>query len=89
MIYSLAINAILPALYAYAFYKGDQELVIKVLALYADIPSEQNRITSLWDNTGVEKRQALDTQALTELTNLYCTKKQCLQCAVGKQILQS
>jgi hypothetical protein len=89
MIYSLAINAILPALYAYAFYKGDQELVVKVLALYADIPSEQNRITSLWDNTGVEKRQALDTQALTELTNLYCTKKLCLQCAVGKQILQS
>ena len=89
MIYSLAINAILPALYAYAYYRGDQELIVKVLDLYADIPSEQNRITSLWDNTGVNKHQALDTQALTELTNLYCTKKQCLHCAVGKQILQS
>lgn len=89
MIYSLAINAILPALYAYAHHRGDQELIIKVLALYADIPTEQNRITSLWDNTGVEKNQALDTQALTELTNSYCTKKQCLHCAVGKQILQS
>ena len=89
MIFSLAINAILPALYAYAYYRGDQELIVKVLDLYADIPSEQNRITSLWDNTGVNKHQALDTQALTELTNLYCTKKQCLHCAVGKQILQS
>ncbi len=89
MTYSIAINAMLPALFAYAYYKGDKGLTGKVLALFSDIPAEQNRIISLWENTGVEKKQALDTQALTELTNQYCTQKRCLHCAVGKQILQN
>lgn len=87
--HSLAINALLPAIYAYAYYRGDKELSGKVLALYTEIPPEQNRIITLWDNTGVERNQALDTQAITELTNQFCIQKRCLHCAVGKQILQN
>ena len=88
MMYSLAINAILPTLYAYGYYAGNRELMHKVLQLFKEIPGEKNRITSLWDATGITQMQAFDTQALTELTNSYCTQKNCLQCAVGRQVLQ-
>ncbi|MBU3744177.1 MAG: DUF2851 family protein, partial [Sediminibacterium sp.] len=88
MMYSLAINAILPTLYAYGYYTGNRVLMHKVLLLFKEIPAEQNRITSIWDATGINQMQAFDTQALTELTNRYCTQKNCLQCAVGQQVLK-
>lgn len=88
MMYSLAINAILPTLYAYGYYAGNKVLMHKVLALFKEIPAEQNRITSLWDATGISQMHALDTQALTELANSYCTQKKCLQCAVGQQVVK-
>lgn len=88
MMYSLATNAILPTLYAYGYYAGNRELMKKVLLLFKEIPGEQNRITSLWDDTGINQSQTFDTQALTELTNNYCTQKKCLHCAVGQQVLK-
>jgi len=88
MIYSLAINAILPTLYAYGYYIGNRELMNKVLLLFKEIPVEKNRITALWEATGITQTQALDSQALTELTNRYCTQKNCLQCAVGKEVVK-
>lgn len=88
MMYSLAINAILPTLYTYGYFTGNREIMHKVLKLFKEIPGEQNRITSLWENTGVSSTQAFDTQALTELTNSYCTQKKCLECSVGQQALK-
>lgn len=86
---SLAINVLLPIMYAYACKRGEEWLIKKVLSFYEELPAEKNRITSLWDKTDVKNISAADSQALTELTHHYCQTKNCLQCAVGKKIFES
>jgi hypothetical protein len=50
--------------------------------------SEQNAITKGFHRLGVENKNAFDSQALIELRNEYCSKKRCLDCAVGNAILK-
>jgi hypothetical protein len=84
----LAINVLLPLMYAYAFSRGEEQLIRKVLSMYEELPPENNRITALWSNTEVKNTRAADSQALTELTHSFCRNKYCLQCAVGQRIIQ-
>jgi len=84
---SLAINVLLPVMYAYAIGRGEESLIKKVLALFEEIPPEQNRITALWNETDVKNSTASDSQSLTELTHSFCKNKKCLECAVGQRIM--
>ncbi|MFM9021194.1 MAG: DUF2851 family protein, partial [Sediminibacterium sp.] len=85
---TLAINVLLPLMYAYGINRGEDQLIRKVLSMYEELPAEHNRITALWSNTEVKNLRGADSQALTELTYTFCRNKYCLQCAVGQQILQ-
>ncbi|NBU59808.1 MAG: DUF2851 family protein, partial [Betaproteobacteria bacterium] len=86
---TLAINVLLPIMYAYACKRGEEWLIKKVLSFYEELPAEKNRITSLWAKTDVKNISAADSQALMELTHHFCQTKNCLQCTVGKKIFES
>lgn len=75
----LLINTVIPYIYA----RGDKE---RALALLAQIPAEDNRITRQWKLLGQELHTAADSQALIHLFQHFCQKEKCLNCEIGYQI---
>ena len=84
----MIINTIIPLQFAYQKATG-QRNVHQLMTLLEAIPPEKNTITTKFKTLGVAVHHAFDSQSLIELKNNYCDKKQCLQCAVGNQLLKS
>jgi hypothetical protein len=84
---SLLINVFVPLLYAYGTLRNEPAMRAKALAWLNALPPEKNTIVRMWKDLGIECRHAGDSQALLELKWHYCDQKNCLQCAIGKDIL--
>lgn len=86
---NIIINTAIPVLFAYGLYTKDERYKEKALAWLQELPPEHNKLTQSWQEPGITNQSALDSQALIELTNHYCTSKRCLECAVGNRILRN
>ncbi len=84
---NILINTIIPFLFIYGKEKGEEKFCDKALALLEKIESENNSIISKWAELGIHTKSAYETQALLQLKNEYCSKKRCLDCAVGAKLL--
>lgn len=84
---TLLINAIIPVKYAYM--KKNQQLDFDVLenSMQA-IKAEKNAIIHRFKELGVIAENAMESQALIELKSNYCDKKNCLNCALGLQLMK-
>lgn len=84
---TVLINAWVPLLFEYGVLHGNQELKDRAIDILRQMPPESNRITRQW---GKEHRpqNAAQSQALIQLYNEHCTKKDCLRCAIGFQVLK-
>ena len=58
------------------------------IALLEQTPCERNRIVAGWQACGVEIGNAFDSQAMLELTRLYCGQKRCAECGLGKYLIK-
>jgi hypothetical protein len=85
---NLMINTVAPLLVAYGKSKDDQSLVDRAVAWLQHTTAEQNKITRSWASLGLRVNSAFDSQALIELFNNFCSKRQCLNCAIGVSILK-
>lgn len=85
---SLIINTIVPFMFIYGEHKNIQQLKEKAVYLLETIPPEVNNITKRWSGYNIRCRHAGDSQALVQLSNEYCSKKQCLHCQIGNLILR-
>ncbi len=85
----LLINTIVPLLFVYGQYKGEEQYQERALQLLRDLPAEKNSIINKWKDLGVNATSALDAQALIQLKTTYCDSKKCLDCAIGNKIIQS
>ena len=88
MIESIAINTIIPVLFAYGHYCKEDDYKQKAILWLQEIKAENNNITKQWELYKIENKNAFDSQALIQLTNQYCKTKNCLICAVGNKILK-
>lgn len=88
MIDNIIINTVCPVLFAYGNYHNENKYKEKALGWLEEISAESNAITKGFKQLGIENKSAFDSQALIELKNEYCTKKRCLDCAVGNVILK-
>lgn len=86
-IYHIIINTVCPLLFAYGLYHDHEEYKEKAIRHLSALPAEKNHITAGWNQVGWQATQALQSQALIQLKNNYCTAKRCLQCSIGHQIL--
>ncbi|MCH9822457.1 MAG: DUF2851 domain-containing protein, partial [Bacteroidetes bacterium] len=68
---------------------NDDRLLNQSLELFDAIEPEKNSIIERWKLIGIEAASAGKTQALIELKNSYCSKKKCLFCGIGNQILKT
>jgi radical SAM protein with 4Fe4S-binding SPASM domain len=48
------------------------------------LPPEKNRITRLFEQSGLKAGSATEAQAQIQLYKQYCLNKKCLNCAIGK-----
>lgn len=83
----LILNAVLPLLYAYAEESGkplktDAELLVRTM------PAEENSVVEKMQQEGVPVVHSGHSQAVQELYHHYCAKNQCLQCRIGRLIIE-
>ena len=83
----LIINAVSPALYAYAIQKEDEGTQDWIMTILEQIPPEKNHTLEGWKRFGVCAENAFQSQALIELKTQYCDMRKCLQCSIGHAVL--
>ena len=82
------INAVVPMLFAYGRYKGNDEVCARSFSLLEELKAEQNNIVKMWHNAGLDAANAADSQALIQLKKVYCDRKDCLRCRIGYEYLR-
>ncbi len=82
----LIINTVMPLKFCYQKHNGIP-LSDSFTKSIERIDKEGNSIVQIFLDLGVTVKSAKDTQALLELYNNYCEKNNCLQCAVGTELL--
>ena len=83
----LVINTIIPLRFVYEQERGtiNEE---QLLQLMQQLRPEKNSIINKFSELKIDAKSAFETQALLELKNNYCLKKECLQCAIGNSLLR-
>lgn len=84
----LGINLIAPIMYAYSCYTQNDTTLNNAVRLQESIPAENNKYTKLWTMAGVELRNALESQAIIQLTKEYCYKLRCEACPLCSLLLR-
>jgi len=74
------INSVIPFLYCYAKKYKNEEMKNFAFSLLKKIPAEKNNITYGFENLGIKTKSAFDSQALIQLKNFYCNRKDCYNC---------
>ncbi|MBN1251126.1 MAG: DUF2851 family protein [Bacteroidales bacterium] len=83
----ILINTIIPFLYVYGQSTDNQQIKDRAISFLENIKAENNKIIRYFIDMGVRADNAFYSQALIQLKNEYCEKKNCVNCAVGTEIL--
>ena len=84
----LIINTVIPFLYAYGKHRGINRLTTRASEMLETLKPENNYITRMWKECGLEAAHAGDSQALIQLKKNYCDPKKCLYCRIGFEYLK-
>ncbi|WP_290790960.1 DUF2851 family protein [Flavihumibacter sp. UBA7668] len=87
LIQQLLINVIIPYIYAVGMYQKQPGFQQKAVNWLGEIGAEKNALIKQWQRAGVPCGNALESQALIELKKYYCQAKRCLDCSIGRFIL--
>lgn len=79
----LLINTVVPFLYAYGRFLGDDNYCERAGEWLESLRPEDNHITRMWEQAGIKAQHAGDSQALIQLKKNYCDPKKCLYCRFG------
>jgi hypothetical protein len=85
----LLINTVAPILYAYGVHIDNQEFCKHAMQLLLSLPAEENNITKIYTQLGVNCDSAGTSQAMIQQYEQYCTLKKCLNCSVGYSVLKA
>ena len=89
MIDNLVINTVVPTVYAYGRYQGEEKYRLKALQWLEEAEPESNAMTVGFVKLNIGCSNAFDSQALVELKTRYCDERLCLNCSVGNSILRT
>jgi Protein of unknown function (DUF2851) len=85
---NIVINTVVPLLVAYSRYHDDITFLDQATHWLEQLKPENNRITRLWKEVGVNPQHSFDSQAEIELYNHFCLKRNCLRCNIGANLLK-
>jgi hypothetical protein len=83
----LMINTAIPMLFAYGRHLSKETLCDRAFNLLEQLKAENNYITRMWKECGLNVENAGDSQALIQLKKEYCDKKDCLRCRIGYALI--
>lgn len=86
---NIIINTVAPIKFLYAGQQSTTLQQEEALKLLDELPAEKNRITDIWVDNNWPPENASQSQAQIQLYNNYCSKKRCLDCAIGLSIVKS
>ncbi len=84
----IIINAVVPFLFYYGKQTQKEEIAEHAFELLGKCAYEKNNKTKLFASKYSKEFSAIEGQAQIELYDNYCTKRKCLQCAIGRNIIE-
>lgn len=88
-IHNIIVNTIAPFLFYFGRHRNNNEISDLAFSLLRDTPPESNHILEEWRRLGIPTDNAFTGQSLIGLYNDLCSKKKCLICALGTEILRN
>lgn len=85
---NIIINTIAPIKFLYASQQATEAEQERALKLLDELPAERNHIIDIFADDW-KAENASQSQAQIQLYNNYCSKKRCLDCAIGLSIIKS
>ncbi len=86
---TLIINVAIPLRLAYAIYQGDTTALTSNIELLEQLEPENNSVTRIFADTGLDISDAFRSQALIQLRREYCEKRKCIYCRFGHKMLSA
>lgn len=83
----LIINVVAPILYAYGRQYANIAMQESAVDILHALPPEQNNVTRLFSQGGIDCDSAFTGQALLQLRRNYCEPRKCLYCRLGHRFL--
>lgn len=83
----LLLNVIIPLKYSYRKFQNIT-MFEDLETLVNQIKPENNSVINKYKDLGVRISSAIESQALLQMRTEYCTKKRCLECSIGLQLLR-
>ncbi len=84
----LIINAVTPLLFCYGKLHKDESVCDTAMQFLEETEAEDNAIIRHFASCGIKAENAMQTQALLHLYNMYCKRKRCLECRIGNVLLR-
>jgi hypothetical protein len=84
----LIINLLAPVIFSYQKMQKTNFDIDKIFHIFEELKPEQNKITALFKNEGLNVSNAVTAQSLIQLYKNFCSEKKCVSCAIGTEILQ-
>jgi len=84
---SLALNCFVPFKIYYSDLINDKSITAEIMDWLSSYPPEDNKITRPFEQLGIRPENAVQSQGLIELRTRYCSNKRCLDCEVGRFLL--
>ena len=85
---NIIVNTVAPFLFYFGRLRQEDAVCEQAFTLLKTIPPETNHILSEWNRFGVAAADAYTGQSLIGLYHDLCSKKKCLICALGTEILR-
>ena len=86
---TLLVNAAAPVLLFDADRRDDEGQAAAVFDLLRALPASGDRVVRRFEDLGTDADSAFDAQGLHELHRNYCTEGGCLECDIGRHLLDA
>jgi hypothetical protein len=86
---TLIINVIVPFLRALEKLKCGKSTCPGAGEILHNLNAESNQLIRNWSIFGIRADNAEESQALLQLYHYYCSKKRCLECVIGAEIVRN
>ena len=81
----LTINAAIPAIFVYGKLRNLPHYQEKAIEFLQKLPSEENSAITKHQQSGLNIKNAWDSQAALQLENNYCKPLKCIECQIFRQ----
>ena len=84
----LIINAVVPLLFCFGKLHKDESVCETAMQFLEETEAEDNAIIRHFASCDIAAQNAMQTQALLHLYNIYCKRKRCLECRISAVLLR-